>query len=524
MNTLPKELTEIIVSFLDLSSRFSLSCVAKSYTSYRIVRRPDRLSSPVMRSAAIRDNMDMVLFDAIDHDYTILFKWLASHKKTFTRFYATNYCQRAAGRGNQQILDYIYEHHPNCLGRINIVNEAAKAGHLTVVKWLFERGCQWNKSICECAAESGNLELVKWVIDRIDGEQYIPDIMTLQYATTSEHFEVLKWLQQNGMPPEKLIFPCGFAAKDGRMDLIKLYRDIGCPWDIWMFSHAAEGGHLDILKWLKDQLDNDELTLATVDYATVCTHAQVHAASKGHLIVLEWLIDNGCLWDKRSCVVAARGGHLHILKWLKENGCPSDNERVSMAAAEGGHLEILEWMKQSSKENGCGIHDMDNKITACIKAASGGHLDILKWLEQEGALVLDSPAITYAAQNGHFDVVKWLYDVGCSSGSLWNDLTCSYAAISGNFEILEWLIEKFREKGDYWGKDVCLGAASSGHIEILKWLIKTFDRDECPLDMNCINSADTSGHTDILEWLHEKEQRYDVTCDKTCSYCRSQVL
>src|SRR5438128_530116 len=101
---LPKELTLLIVSFLDVSSRFSLSCVAKSCVSHRVVHRPERLSSPVMRTAAIRDNKNMVLLDAIENGYTELFKWLTSDEKHFTKHYARLYCDKAANKGSFEIL------------------------------------------------------------------------------------------------------------------------------------------------------------------------------------------------------------------------------------------------------------------------------------------------------------------------------------------------------------------------------------------------------------------------------------
>ena len=46
------------------------------------------------------------------------------------------------------------------------------------------------------------------------------------------------------------------------------------------------------------------------------------AAEGGQLEVLKWLRENGCPWCERTCMSAAKGGHLEILKWARENGCP----------------------------------------------------------------------------------------------------------------------------------------------------------------------------------------------------------
>ena len=42
-----------------------------------------------------------------------------------------------------------------------------------------------------------------------------------------------------------------------------------------------------------------------------------HAASGGHREVLEWLHNNGCPWDAKTCAVAAGGGHLVVLSWAR---------------------------------------------------------------------------------------------------------------------------------------------------------------------------------------------------------------
>ena len=41
-------------------------------------------------------------------------------------------------------------------------DEAAKGGHLEVLKWARENGCPWDVGTCACAAEGGHLEVLKW--------------------------------------------------------------------------------------------------------------------------------------------------------------------------------------------------------------------------------------------------------------------------------------------------------------------------------------------------------------------------
>ena len=64
-----------------------------------------------------------------------------------------------------------------------------------------------------------------------------------------------------------------------------------------------------------------------------------NAAKGGHLEVLKWARENDCPWNEWTCENAAKGGHLEILKWARENGCPWDEETRELAAEELGYVE-----------------------------------------------------------------------------------------------------------------------------------------------------------------------------------------
>jgi hypothetical protein len=42
------------------------------------------------------------------------------------------------------------------------VREAAKGGHLEVLKWARENGCPWDELTCANAAERGHLGMLQW--------------------------------------------------------------------------------------------------------------------------------------------------------------------------------------------------------------------------------------------------------------------------------------------------------------------------------------------------------------------------
>jgi hypothetical protein len=49
----------------------------------------------------------------------------------------------------------------------------------------------------------------------------------------------------------------------------------------------------------------------------------LHAAEGGHLEVLKWARANGCPWDKLTHALATSEDHLEVLQWAQANGCPS---------------------------------------------------------------------------------------------------------------------------------------------------------------------------------------------------------
>ena len=72
------------------------------------------------------------------------------------------------------------------------------------------------------------------------------------------------------------------------ISLVKWSKNNGCPWGARTCANAAQNGHLETLKWLRDTADGKE----------------------------------PCPWDEWVCAYAAQNGHLETLKWLRDNGCP----------------------------------------------------------------------------------------------------------------------------------------------------------------------------------------------------------
>jgi hypothetical protein len=163
-------------------------------------------------------------------------------------------------------------------------------GSVERVAWAKDRGCPWNKSVCEYAAEGGNLEVLKWARER----RCPWDERTCFHAAEGGHLEVLQWAREHGC--EWDAHTCMSAADGGHLDVLRWAHEHGCPWDEWTCFHAAMSGHLHILQWAREH--------GCPWSSGVCTFA----AMRGHLEVLRRAREHHCPWTERTCEWPLRAG------------------------------------------------------------------------------------------------------------------------------------------------------------------------------------------------------------------------
>jgi len=83
-----------------------------------------------------------------------------------------------------------------CDGTCEPFNIAAIHGHLNILQWLRENGCDWNENTCATAAKYGHLHILQWA--RENGCPW--DITTCGQAAINGHYHILYWAFENGMP------------------------------------------------------------------------------------------------------------------------------------------------------------------------------------------------------------------------------------------------------------------------------------------------------------------------------------
>ena len=114
--------------------------------------------------------------------------------------------------------------------------------------------------------------------------------------------------------------PCAQAAEGGHLEVLRWAREHHCPWNEVTCYYAAAGGHLDVLQW------------ARAHGCPWCPGTCELAAQNGEKEVLRWARENGCEWDEQTCAQAAAGGYRNMLQWARERDCPWD----SFTCSEGG--------------------------------------------------------------------------------------------------------------------------------------------------------------------------------------------
>ena len=141
-----------------------------------------------------------------------------------------------------------------------LLNYAAFQGSIEILWWLMEeKGCKLNKN-------------------------------TGWYAGVSGSVEVLEYLKFRGYEFNEMA--CNGAAREGHLEVLKFARDQDppCPWDQWTCTYAAGGGRLEVLKWLRSQ-------------------------------------DPPCPWSRSDCrAEASMHGHQHVVDWIDQQEDESDTE------------------------------------------------------------------------------------------------------------------------------------------------------------------------------------------------------
>ena len=271
---------------------------------------------------------------------------------------------------------------------------------------------------------------------------------------------------------------------------------------------AIEGGRLEVVQWAR----------ACVKNCMLSPHATAAAASKGHLDVLKWLREEKCPWDTSVYCGAAAGGHLSVLEWLDVQERPPHwhGREMARSVAMSGDIGVLEWLVANYITTA--LHHSYEIFSVLCKH---GHLRAIEWLWVR-RLLLDHwdnsleqwrqsawySAIVRPGEYKGTAIVEWMMSVQPHMHIDDQHMLCSIAASTGRIDMLKYLRQRTPPVScnEETFAALCGAVYFSSEREddydlsMLDWL----EEQGCPWDESAYSAAAACGNAAALKWLHAR--------------------
>jgi hypothetical protein len=369
----------------------------------------------------------------------------------------------------------------------SIFLKAAKKGNMDVVELVINNSIYFppdhknrHKSMFDmdqglmAAAENGQLDMVKHLIKYLMDEEEDDYYGALSGALNAASkrplvsIEVVKHLIDNyDFDQNSSINPLFDLAKYGDSKVFKkLYSDKKfLAYDLnTMLSFAAEGGNLDIVKYLIDEKGATDIEGALapaekynnkyiIDYLQqkLKKLKDFHDTSlSGDVEKVKKLTDID-FKDKHTLNAALRNvssngdptiDHLNVVKHFVEKGA-DEFLNAMFFAAEAGNLDLVKYFVEEK-----GVKSLDYALVAASNSKSKNTKNIvktIKYLISKGGTDRIEDALKKAIVRGNLDIIKTLIDE--TDGVLLDEalyITCW----QGNFEVVKYLIQREKYSND----------------------------------------------------------------------------
>lgn len=241
---------------------------------------------------------------------------------------------------------------------------AAKCGNTEMIEWLLETYKHRGNEItvtsitCDKIIESGKLDAVKWLYNKYPDFDHI----RIYYGAIEHKFlDIMKWYEDtfNPINNNNFIFS---AVCGGHLDLIKIFhkKGVDVTGDGLNLYYAAKQGRLDIIKWLlKHGCEWDGNVI-------------MRFIGRGTLEGFIWLINYGQEYlDEEFYDKAAKYGRIDILDWLYNNLDYEPDDYICKMAID--QPEVLIWIKKHINV----YHDL-----ICKYAGDNRYPELQKWCEE----------------------------------------------------------------------------------------------------------------------------------------------
>ena len=175
-------------------------------------------------------------------------------------------------------------------------------------KSLWPSDWEEERDFCWKVAETNKLELLKWAREEKKCRWHD---RTINMAAYQGNLEMVKYCVANECPFDE--DACAYAAENGHLECLKYLREEAkAPWGSETANWAAENGHLHILEYLVER-----------KYDQFDEYACAWAAEDGHLDCLKYLHETAkAPWDEDAVREARKNNHPECVQYLLDNNCP----------------------------------------------------------------------------------------------------------------------------------------------------------------------------------------------------------
>ena len=193
--------------------------------------------------------------------------------------------------------------------------KVSEMSSISTLEFVWENRSFWpswwgegETSFCRSVAYTNKLELLKWAREEKECKW---DDRTICAAVNQRNLEMVKYCVANECPINE--GACANAAKNGHLECLKYLREeVKAPWESWTAAWAAQNGHLHILEYLVER-----------KFDKYNEEACIWAAKYGHLDCLKYLHETAkAPWDCEAVRVAHKNNQTDCVHYLLDNNCP----------------------------------------------------------------------------------------------------------------------------------------------------------------------------------------------------------
>ncbi|EGG15191.1 hypothetical protein DFA_10017 [Cavenderia fasciculata] len=387
-------------------------------------------------------------------------EYLRNHHPIW-QFCSFNSWLLAAGGGHTNVLEFhkLYTNNNNNNYDINTgILSACAGGHLDTVVYLCGQGNHHDQRVGDqinLVAQVGNLELFKYIVETY---QTVPTARAIEFAAQFGHLDIISYIAKE---PNHLLFTSKtfeLAAQSGNLELVKFIHQQCAPYSELVMNKAATYGHLNVCKWIHENV-------------------------------------NGITFSAEIFDGAAINGHIHVVEWLINRGCPITNKSLPLLIKKGLFNIVKIILDQPN------VHPPPNQVLTIV--AQSGNLDMfLYFIDLVGCGQLTSSALELAVERCHTPIITYIVDR--FGTSLITRKVMSAAIVCGNLGIFNYLVQIFQSNpslpkiSTLFDSTEILSAIQNGHVSIYQRLYQIVPELCNSLHDQCLRVAAGNGHHSMV--------------------------